>query len=109
MRAPLERETPLLKYLLDKAGLSQDVSKLQVSPMRDGGMGSLQFASKTADPQFGKEVAACQFHDDDGVLVSATLNLDQQGQLFELDVWKVDFSPLRRWPTAADMHSHGKD
>ena len=25
------------------------------------------------------------------------------GRLFELDVWKTDFSPLRRWPVEADI------
>ena len=109
MRAPLEHEKPLLEYLLEKAGLSQDVSQLLVSPMRDEGMGSLQFSSGTARARFGKQVSACQFEDDDGVLVSATLNLDQHGRLFELDVWKVDYSPLRRWPTVADIQPETKD
>lgn len=103
MRAVLEHERPLLEYLLGKAGLAEDISQMRVSPMRDAGMGSLQFAAGTARPRFGKEVAACQFHDEDGVLVSATLNLDQHGRLFEMDVWKVDFSPLRRWPTADEI------
>jgi hypothetical protein len=30
------------------------------------------------------------------VLVSVALNVDQRGELFELDLWKVDFSPLQR-------------
>lgn len=32
--------------------------------------------------------------DQDGVDVIATLSLDNYGDLFELDVWKVDFSPV---------------
>jgi hypothetical protein len=103
MRALLEHERPLVEYLLEKAAQSQDASQLLVSPMRDDGMGSLQFASGTARPRFGKEVSACQFHDEDGVLVSATLNVDQHGRLFELDVWRVDFAALRRWPTADEI------
>jgi hypothetical protein len=28
------------------------------------------------------------------------VNLDHQGELFELDLWKVDFPPLKRFPVA---------
>ena len=48
-----------------------------------------------------------KFNDADGVPVSAALNLDQDHHLFELDVWKVDFSPLQRWPTAQDLSGPG--
>ena len=43
---------------------------------------------------FGGEVSRLQFRDKDGVLVSASLNVDQNGALFEVDIWKVDFSPV---------------
>ena len=33
------------------------------------------------------------------VLQSRLAAFHQGGNLFELDVWKVDFSPLRRWPS----------
>jgi hypothetical protein len=35
------------------------------------------------------------FKDIDGTPVSAALNVDQQGNLYELDIWKVDFSPTQ--------------
>jgi hypothetical protein len=39
------------------------------------------------------------FHDKDGSAVSAFLYLDQQGELFELDLWKMDNdSPLIEIP-----------
>lgn len=44
--------------------------------------------------KFGKEVVEHQFKDSDGVVVSASLNIDQNGELFELDIWKTDHSPL---------------
>jgi hypothetical protein len=34
------------------------------------------------------------------VPVSVALNLDEQGELYELDIWKMDFSPLQRIPPA---------
>lgn len=69
-----------------------------VKKMDDGGMGSfLIFESahgSDRERKFGKEVAEFEFVDDDGVLVSVSLNLDDQNKLFEVDVWKVDFSPV---------------
>jgi hypothetical protein len=63
--------------------------------MNDGGMGSLRFVG-SADRRFGKCIGEAEFDDLDGVPVSVALNVDQYGQLFELDLWKVDFSPLKR-------------
>jgi hypothetical protein len=96
-------EKPLVAYLLNHAGINADVGSLQVKPMDDGGMGSLRFHSDTPNARFGKEVAGCRFDDSDGTEVWATLNLDQNGCLFELDVWKVDFSPLGKWPEENDI------
>ena len=45
---------------------------------------------------FGRRAAEYEFLDTDGVPVIASLNLDQDGIPFELDVWKVDFSPTER-------------
>jgi hypothetical protein len=44
-----------------------------------------------------------EFIDADGVPVQVGVNLDQRGQLFELDVWKVDFSPRLKWPSPSDV------
>lgn len=74
---------------------------LEVEPMDDGGMGSLYFIhpSKSRNQRrFGKCVARTEFTDDDGIAVSATLNVDEDGDLFELDVWKTDFNPVSRLP-----------
>lgn len=93
------KELPLVRHLLNKAGIATDINALRVSPMDDGGMGSLLFASSTTKPELGSTPAECSFVDSDGVLVSATLILDKNGALFELDVWKVDYSPLNQWPS----------
>jgi hypothetical protein len=37
------------------------------------------------------------------MLVSVALNVDQRGELFELDLWKVDFSPLKRIAALAEL------
>jgi hypothetical protein len=66
-----------------------------VEEMNDGGMGSLRFVG-TQDRRLGSRVGSAEFNDADGILVSVALNLDQHEELFELDIWKVDFSPLQR-------------
>ena len=103
MRALLDREKPLIVHLLAQARLSADMSQLRARPMDDGGMGSLLFGTPSTEGRRAKEVAVCYFEDQDGVSIRAALNVDQHGHLYELDVWKVDFSPLRRWPAAPDI------
>ena len=103
MRALLEREKPLIAHLVAKANLTVDMAQLRASPMDDGGMGSLLFATAGMEQRQAKEVAVCYFEDEDGVSIRAALNVDQHGHLYELDVWKVDFSPLRRWPATSGI------
>ena len=71
-----------------------------VNEADDGGMGGLRFLSYIDDSDriFGKTVAEAEFLDEDKVPVSIELILDANNQLFELDVWKVDYSPVSRWP-----------
>jgi hypothetical protein len=47
---------------------------------------------------FGSRVAELQFADTDGVQVIASLNVDKDGDLFELDMWKTNFSAVHRLP-----------
>ena len=73
------------------------LSDSRVADMQDGGMGSIRFL-KASPGTFGTALVEAQYLDSDGVLVSIAVNADKQGQLFELDFWKVDFSPLKRYP-----------
>lgn len=103
MRLLTDEERPLVQYLADLAGLALDLDTLRAQPLSDGGMGSLRFDSATEAARFGRSVAEATFEDEDGVPVTAALYMDEGGALFELDVWKVDFSPLRRWPTVHEL------
>jgi hypothetical protein len=101
-----EEERELIYQLLSGvcagAALSDMLMGSRVTDMHDGGMGSIRFIQH--EPRtFGKELAEAQYVDSDGVLVSIALNTDTNGQLFELDFWKVDFSPLRRYPKPSDL------
>jgi hypothetical protein len=98
-------EKTLLAALLEgkeqTAHFVADLVDLAVKQMDDGGMGSLSLIPKSLQNtarSFGKRIVLGEFFDKDGIAVSVAVNLDQQGQLFELDIWKVDFSPLLAWP-----------
>ena len=74
---------------------------LLVQTMDDGGMGSiLLFPNGPTETKrlLGSVASELKFPDDDGGEVLASLNLDCEGELFEVDVWKVNFSPLIRIP-----------
>ena len=101
-------EIGIISFLLraakkDEVYISNFFSNTKCSNMDDGGMGSLRFVSSgkgfSIDAQkFGGEISSCHFTDEDGVWVSAALYIDSSGCPFELDMWKVDFSPLIRIP-----------
>jgi hypothetical protein len=86
------RETP------DPQRFLAQLPTIKVEQMDDGGMGSLRFTSPNHNRKLGEVIAEIQYQDEDGVPVLVSLNLDEEGALYELDSWKVDFSPLKRIP-----------
>ncbi|MGV8858746.1 DUF6984 family protein [Rhodoglobus sp.] len=101
-RSPTEAELRLLRALVKRtprfSGSLATLSALTVALMNDGGMGSLAIGPPSLERRFEDQVAEVTFFDVDGMWVSATLNVDQFDELFELDVFKGDFSPLREIP-----------
>jgi uncharacterized protein DUF6984 len=101
---PEERD--LISLLLSRTPnskeLQSDLIESRVMDMNEGGMGSIRFV-RLDSRHFGKELVTGQYLDSDGVLVSISVNADDQGTLFELDFWKVDFSPLKRYPKPEDI------
>ena len=98
----------VISFLLHAAKKDDDYipkffSVTRCSALDDGGMGSIRFFSNSNMDDDGRvlggEISSCHFTDVDGVMVSVALYIDSFGSPFELDVWKVDFSPLRRMPT----------
>lgn len=101
------KPSPAQRRLLDlvaerwKGHSTQWTEAVLVAAMPDGGMGSLRLRlpnSTDAHQRFGGQVAEFSFADADGVPVLVSLNIDERGAPFELDVWKADFSPLQRVP-----------
>ena len=105
LRKPTSDELRVLESLISKAvGFPHDENwkaKLRVAGMNDGGMGSLRLFPKGIVSEkrvFGRQLSDCKFADADGTQVVASLNADQNGELFELDIWKTDFGKLLRIP-----------
>ncbi len=108
-REPSKGERQLLDRLAAAwaEGSKNWLEHVRVQTLDDAGMGSLRLAvGNRADESqvFGRRAAEYEFTDTDGVKVIASLNLDQHGVPFELDVWKVDFTATNRLkrPGAAD-------
>ena len=98
MRPLSESEKPLVAWLFESACRPERVETLEVEMMNDGGMGSIRFAPLDGARSFGATVAEALFEDDDGTPIVASLNVDSSGELYEVDIWRVDFGPLKRWP-----------
>jgi hypothetical protein len=88
----------MLKGKLDEERIASSLQDRLVEDMDDGGMGGLTFVSSKENRRLGAILAEREFADQDGITVIATLNLDSDGELYELDIWKVDFSPLQSLP-----------
>lgn len=103
-----EEEIALIHSLLSGVGtnLRESLQASRVTDMKDGGMGSIRFV-RVEPRSFSKTLAEAQYTDVDGVCVSIAINADKKGDLFEVDFWKVDFSPLKRYPKPSDLRSAG--
>jgi len=101
-------EKALLAALISKAhgpeDLIKSLSDCRVEEMSDGGMGSLRFSPQDGRPRrLGERLLDAEFADVDGVPIMVRVNLDDCGELYELDIWKVDFSPVVRFPSVGEV------
>lgn len=103
-REPTLQEERLIEFLLQGSYL--EISKdwkegLMVRPMDNGMRDSLYLfprGKSIPDRKFGKRISDYQFTDADGVEVIASLHIDNDGDLFELDIWKTDNGKLIKLP-----------
>jgi hypothetical protein len=99
-----EKEYHLIKHLLSLVSDKRGNIELPVfvEDMNDGGMGSIQFGSRNGRC-FGRDVVQVKYIDRDDVPVFITLIEDDQGALFELEFWKVNFEKLVEFPTPTQV------
>jgi len=97
MREITSSEKKFISTLLKHSSKNFEVPKL-VRELDDGGMGSFSFDLNETKKR-EKSLVEGNFEDKDGCIVDFELTLDSQGDLFELDFFKVDFSPLINLPS----------
>jgi hypothetical protein len=84
------------------ARIAATLDNALVVDMNDGGMGSIRFV-KEGNRRRACSIATAEYIDEDGVPVTVEVNASADNELFEVDFWKVDFSPLRRYPRLEDL------
>jgi hypothetical protein len=108
MRPLREEESKVLDVLLGMASCNAkppSEDELFAVDLADGGMGSIRLTDKLDRARkMGRELVAAEYIDEDQVPVLISVNLDEDGRLFELDFWKVDFNPLKRYPRPEEVH-----
>jgi len=98
-----EDEIALINWMINDTEegriILNGLEELIVEEMNDGGMGSLRVKGNE-NRLFSRELGK-QFDgfDIDNVPVFISVFLDTNGDFFELDVFKGDFSPLKRFPS----------
>ena len=103
-RKPTQDELNLIELLINNSSTkipSEWKINLRVKDMDDGGMRGLYLFNNLNLKNrriFGKSISEYHFVDEDGVKVIVSLYLDELGNLFELDIWKTDFTPLKKFP-----------
>ncbi|HEY4195299.1 MAG TPA: hypothetical protein VGM63_07175 [Mucilaginibacter sp.] len=94
-----QEELTLVEYLISQAtnvpnGL---IIPTRVFTMKDGRMGSIKF--KTEDHLgYQRDLITAHYRDTDDISILISLDLNVANQLFELDFFKGDFSPLIEYP-----------
>lgn len=103
-RNPTDQEMKILELLVktSSVAIAENWNEgLLVRPMDDGGMGGLYLFPQGEVIEgrvLGEQVSDFQFTDLDGVEVIVSLNVDSNGNLFELDFWKTNFEKLVKLP-----------
>jgi hypothetical protein len=89
--------TALLSAHPDFDRFEMTIATGKVSDMLDGSMGSVRFVAPD-ERSLGMTLVEADYVDSDGVHVSIAINTDDHGALYEVDIWKTDFSQLKQYP-----------
>lgn len=109
LRKPTMEELELIEYLARKAGYQLDSlwkGMIWVAPLTEEKIGSLELIFDPAKPSGGTcstEISNCMYYDKDGITVATYLLVDEENKLCELDMWKVDYSPISGIPPVSAM------
>jgi len=98
MRVLTPEERSLLVYLMRKGGLASPsdswLNDLKVENLDDSGRRGGFVLVRQADRDYDQLIADVDFKDLDGIHVLASLYVDREKIPYEVDIWKVDDTPL---------------
>lgn len=94
-----EDEKVLITSILKLADSAERIPSIPevVYDLDDGGMGSIKFTNNL-ERVYDKDILQVNYIDSDKTPVVIALTVDDRGDLFELDFWKVNFEKLLRYP-----------
>ena len=94
-----EEEKVLITSILELAGSMDRISSIPevVYDLDDGGMGTIKFTNDHKRV-YGADILQVNYIDSDTTPVIIGLTIDNRGELFELDFWKVNFEKLLKYP-----------
>ena len=102
-----QEEINLLQFLIQSSGCksdnNSDLRAVCVEDLNDGGMGGIRFRTNIKIDAKLKNPVLAAYTDADGTMVSISLASDANSNLYEMDFWKVDFSPLEKYPKPEDI------
>jgi hypothetical protein len=92
-------ERALIEHLLGllKGGRSYQIPE-EVENLGNGETGSIQLSSRG---EHTTDLVEADYKDADGRDILITLSANQHDELYDLDMWKTDFSSLQRYPEPA--------
>ncbi len=95
--------TWMIKNTVEGPNIIRELDKISVEEMDDGGMGSLKVVVNGEDRRiYSRDLAKADLWDMDKVPLFLSVNLDTDGNFFELDIFKADNSPLKKFPKVPD-------
>ena len=102
-------ELRILAALLNEeiGALTLRLIDVRVASMDDGEMGSIRFNPDSSERHFSHQFVESRYTDVDGMEVFIAVNVDERSDLYEIDFWKVDFSPLVAYPTPESLRCAG--
>lgn len=87
-------ENDLIEKLCQEAGIAVKKPLQGYTLKEEERSLRIELPLSNQERRFGTSIAEIMWTDDDGIPAMATLCTDQYGNLYQLDVWKVNFSKV---------------
>src|SRR5436190_3582536 len=96
-------EKDLVRQLVETTRRGNEVlaslDSIKAYDLSDGDMRSVKtMPQDDRETRRAVPIASANYVDSDNVAISVQINCDETGRLFEIDIWKTDFSTIIRYP-----------